>query len=409
VKDFHGSAAAHRRAIAQKPDFALAHRNLGNALFALKHFNKAIAAYRRAIELNPDFADAWSNLGTTLQHAGQYDEAMAALRRAIALAPEQQANGHSGLGILMLMHGDFAAGWEEYEWRLRSSEAKGPPFPQRPWQGESVAGRHIYVQAEQGFGDTIQFVRYLPSLRQRAGAVTVRVQQPLLTLVRESLPGITVIGDGETPAPADCECALLSLPRLFGTRLETVPAVVPYLHPHADIAAQWQSRLSAMQGIKVGLVWAGRSEHANDFRRSLGFDSLAPLLSVSGVDFASLQVGPRAADLKSRRGRKITDLSPQLEDFAATAGVVMALDLVITVDTAVAHLAGAIGKPVWVLLPWVTDWRWLLDREDNPWYPSMRLFRQRRGDTWPDVVLRVARELSAVARGHGNGLMATAL
>jgi tetratricopeptide (TPR) repeat protein len=397
-KDYEEAAACHRRAIALKGDFALPHSNLGNALYALKRFDEAIEAYRGAIALDPNFSDAWSNLGTTLHHAGRYEEGMAALRRAIALAPNH-ANAHSGLGILLLMRGDFAEGFDEYEWRLLSTEVKGPRFPQRPWQGESLAGRHIYVQAEQGFGDTLQFVRYLPILKSRAGAVSFRMHQSLLTLMRENLPGIELYGDRGTPAPADCECALLSLPRLFRTRLETIPAPVAYLRAPAEIAARWRQRLAALPGLKVGLVWAGRPEHANDHRRSLDLAALVPLCALPGVSFASLQVGPHAADLAGQRALKIADLSPQLADFAETAGAVAALDLVITVDTAVAHLAGALGKPVWVLLPEVTDWRWLLGREDNPWYPTMRLFRRQACEGWEKVIPRVAGELAAAAAG----------
>ncbi len=186
-------------------------------------FDEAIVAYRRAIELNPNYADGWANLGTTLHHSGSFEEGIAALRRAIALAPHH-ANAHSGLGILLLMRGDLAEGWDEYEWRLRSTERKGPRFPEIPWQGESLAGKHIYVQAEQGFGDTLQFARYMPLLAARGAKVTLRVHQQLVTLMRESLPGIAVFGDRGDPAPYQCDAVLLSLPRLFKTRLETIPA-----------------------------------------------------------------------------------------------------------------------------------------------------------------------------------------
>jgi tetratricopeptide (TPR) repeat protein len=395
-KDYAEAAECHRRAIALRPDLALAHNNLGNALYPLKRFDEAIAAYQRAVMLAPDFADAWSNLGTTLHHAGRYDEGMAALRRAIALAPHH-ANAHTGLGLLLLMRGDFGEGWDEYEWRLLSSDVKGPRFPQRPWRGESLAGKVIYVQAEQGFGDTLQFARYLPMLATRAAKVSFRMHQSLLTLMRENLPGIELYGDRGTPAPADCEVALLSLPRLFKTRLETIPAQVAYLRAPADAAARWRARLAALPGRKVGLVWAGRPEHANDHRRSLDLATLAPLCALPGVSFVSLQVGPHAADVAKHPALKITDLAPQLTDFAETAGAVDALDLVITVDTAVAHLAGAMGKPVWVLLPRVPDFRWLLDRATSPWYPSARLFRKGQTDTWDDVIAGMAWELAARA------------
>ncbi len=272
LKDYEEAARSQRRAIAAKPDFYEAHSNLGNALHALKRFDEAVEAYRRAIALNPEYADAWANLGTTLHHAGEFAEGAAALRRAIALAPGH-ANAHSGLGILLLMRGDFGEGWDEYEWRLRSSERKGPLFPERPWQGESLAGRHIYVQAEQGFGDTLQFARYVPLLAARAGKVTLRVHQQLVTLLRESLPGIDVLGDRGDPAPYQCDAVLLSVPRLLKTRLETIPASVPYLRAPADALKRWTPRISALPGLKVGLVWAGNPEHVNDMRRSQSTDA----------------------------------------------------------------------------------------------------------------------------------------
>jgi tetratricopeptide (TPR) repeat protein len=402
LKNYEEAAGAQREAIAAKPDFAEAHSNLGNALHALRRFEPAIAAYRRAVELKPGYADAWANLGTTLHHGGQFEEGMAALRRAIALAPDH-ANAHSGLGILLLMRGDFGEGWDEYEWRLRSTERKGPRFPEKPWQGESLAGKHIYVQAEQGFGDALNFARYIPALAARAGSVTLRVHQQLVRLLRESLPGIVVLGNRGDPAPYQCDAVLLSLPRLFKTRLETIPADVPYLRVPAEVAQRWTKRVETMAGTKVGVAWAGNPEHVNDHRRSIDLKLLQPLFAVRRASFASLQAGPRAAEIKKlRRDKKkiaIEDFAPALQDFADSAGAVSALDLVITVDTSVAHLAGALGKPVWVLLPWVADWRWMLKREDNPWYPTMRLFRQKEGEDWAVVIARVAKELQAVVQG----------
>ncbi|HEX3504579.1 MAG TPA: tetratricopeptide repeat protein [Xanthobacteraceae bacterium] len=404
LKDYEEAARAQRKAIAAAPNFAEAHSNLGNALHAVRKFDEAIAAYRRAIALKPDYADGWANLGTTLHHSGSFDEGIAALRRAIALAPHH-ANAHSGLGILLLMRGEFGEGFDEYEWRLRSTERKGPRFPEIPWAGESLAGKHIYVQAEQGFGDTVQFARYIPLLAQRAGRVTLRVHQQLVTLLRESLPGITVLGDRGDAAPYQSDTVLLSLPRMFRTRLESIPAEVPYLRVPADAAQRWQTRLANMKGAKVGLVWAGNPEHVNDTRRSLDLKTLGPLFDVRGASFVSLQYGPRTADLKKLKGKAaIENLGAQFDDFTDTAGAVSALDLVITVDTSVAHLVGALGKPVWVLLPWVTDWRWMLYREDNPWYPTMRLFRQKRGEDWADIVVQIAKELAAVVQGDAARL-----
>jgi tetratricopeptide (TPR) repeat protein len=406
LKAYEEAAEAHRQAVAAAPDFAEAHSNLGNALHGLRRFDEAIDAYRRALQLKPDFADALANLGTTLQHSGSFDEGIAVLRHAVALAPHH-ANAHSGLGILLLMRGDFAEGWDEYEWRLRSSERTGPRFPERAWTGESLIGKHIYVQAEQGFGDSLQFARYLPLLAERAGRVTLRVHQQLATLLRESLPGITVMGDRGDPLPFDVDTALLSLPRLLKTRLETIPANVPYLRPTAETARRWRDRLASLTGFKVGVVWAGNPEHANDTRRSLDVSLLAPLLGVPRTSFVSLQIGKRSAELKKlNRGKPpIRDVSSYFNDFDETAGAVAALDLVITVDTSVAHLAGGLGKPTWVLMPWVTDWRWMLEREDNPWYPTMRLYRQTRGQDWSEIILRMAADLQIVAGGDDRPLM----
>jgi tetratricopeptide (TPR) repeat protein len=341
LKEFEQAASAQRQAIAADPNFAAAHSNLGNALHSLHRFDEAVAAYRRAIELAPDHADAWANLGTTLQHSGRPEDGAAALRRAVALAPHH-ANAHSGLGILLLMRGEFGEGWDEYEWRLRSAERKGPRFPERPWQGESLAGKHIYVQAEQGFGDTIQFARYLPLLAARAGAVTVRMHQQLVRLLSANLPGITVLGDRGLPAPYDCDAVLLSLPRLFRTRLETIPADCPYLRAPPQPARPFDRLIADMPGLKVGLVWAGNPDHANDHRRSIAPEALAPLFAVGGATLASLQYGARKAGLKKLKHgtAAIADLALHFEDFADTARAIDALDLVITVDTSVAHLAG---------------------------------------------------------------------
>jgi tetratricopeptide (TPR) repeat protein len=405
LKAYEEAADAHRQAIAAEPDFAEAHSNLGNALHGLRRFDEAIVAYRRALDLRPDFADALANLGTTLHHSGAFDDGIATLRHALALAPHH-ANAHSGLGILLLMRGDFAEGWDEYEWRLRSSERTGPRFPEQPWTGDSLVGKHIYVQAEQGFGDSLQFARYLPLLARRAGTVTLRVHQQLVTLLRESLSGITVLGDRGDPLPFDVDTALLSLPRLLKTRLETIPADIPYLRPTPETARRWQDRLAPLTGFKVGVVWAGNPEHANDTRRSLNVSLLAPLLRVPKTSFVSLQVGKRSAELKKLdRGKStIRELSSYFTDFEETAGAVAALDLVIAVDTAVAHLAGGLGKPTWVPLPWVTDWRWMLEREDNPWYPTMRLYRQKRGQDWREIISRMAADLRTVAAGDTGPL-----
>jgi len=400
LNELEEAASAARRAIAAKPDFAEAHCNLGSALQALRRFDEAAIAYRTAIALKPNYADAWANLGTALRRGGEFDDAMVALRRAIALVPDH-ADAHAGLGILLLMRGEFGEGWDENEWRLRSSGRKVLRFPENPWQGDSLAGKHICVLAEQGLVDSLQFARYLPLVAARAAAVTLRVPEPLVALLCESFPGVSVVGERGEAAPHQCDAMLLSLPRLLRTRRETIPAEVPYLRVPAQARQRWTRRLAALQGLKVGLAWSGDAEHVDDHRRAIEPTLLAPLFDRPGVSFVSLQRGAFGGRLAGRALRAVSliDLAPELGDFVETAGAIEALDLVVTVDTAVAHLAGALGKPVWMLTPWVADWRWMLEREDSPWYPTMRLFRQRRDEAWTDVIAWLADELSAVVAG----------
>ncbi|MGO8738755.1 tetratricopeptide repeat protein [Rhodoblastus sp.] len=400
LKDFRAAEEAQRKAVAVAPQFAKAHCNLGNALYGQKRYAESIEAYRRAVALDANDPDAWANLGTALHHNGAYPEAMIALRRAVALNPEH-ANARSGLGILLLMHGDFAEGFAEYEWRLRSTERKGPRFPTKPWQGDSLRDKHVHVQAEQGFGDTLQFARYVPLLARRAGKVSFRVHQELATLMRESLPGIDIYGDRGEPPPFHCDFALLSLPHLFATRYETIPADLPALRAPTAAVEKWRGKLAGLPGLKVGINWGGNPEHTNDFRRSLDVADLAPLFDIPGVSIVSLQFGPRAADLRKLGGnaKKVLDLSKELGDFADTAGAVEHLDLVVSIDSSACHLAGGLGKPLWVLISRVADWRWLLRREDNPWYPSARLFREGPNADRQAVAARIGEQLRRAASG----------
>jgi tetratricopeptide (TPR) repeat protein len=397
--EYAEAVACHERAIAIAPGFAEAHSNLGNALRALRRFDEAIPAYRRALDIKPAYADAWSNLGSTLHLSGRYEEATAAYKRALAIDPAQ-ANAHAGLGMLLLLRGNFADGWAEYEWRWRSSEMKLARLPGLPWQGENLEGRRIHVHSEQGFGDVIQFARYVPMLRERGAEVSLLVQPQLARLVAHSMPWATMVTEREPAGlPPEYHCALLTLPRIFGTRFETIPLQCPYLHAPDESARRWQDRFAGDPALKVGLVWAGNPKQINEVNRGIEIAGLGPLLAIPGVRFFSLQVGPRAGDLKSIPANVVTDLSAELTDFSETAGAMAALDLVISTDTSVPHLAGALGRPVWLLLSRVVDWRWFLEREDSPWYPTMRLFRQDEAGSWEPVVARVAAELSAVASG----------
>jgi tetratricopeptide (TPR) repeat protein len=401
--EYREALGCYQRAIALGPETAETHSNLGNALRALRDIDAAVAAYNRAVRLNPNYADGWANLGSSLVLVGRREQARFSYQRALAIHP-QQANAHSGLALILLQQGDYPAGWAEYEWRWPASETpvQRPSGPE--WRGEDLRGRRLLVYAEQGYGDTLQFCRYASILRDRGATVVLRIPPALGPLVAESMPWAEVSWDGATAAPPyDLHCATLSVPHVLGTTVETIPGEVAYLQAPAAAAARWRERLAAYEGLKVGVVWAGNPKHLNDQNRSIPLALLAPLFRVPGVTLFSLQVGERAGDL-AEAAAPIVDLAPSLTDYAETAGAMANLDLVIAVDTSVVHLAGAMARPTWTLVSAVSDWRWLLDREETPWYPTMRLFRQPRTGAWPAVVERVAAELALVAAGERHRL-----
>lgn len=399
--------AAYRQAIVLRPDFPEAHSNLGIALKDKGQFADALASLRHAIALKPDYAEPHSNLGTVFCERGQVDEGIACYRRAIVLKPGL-AEVHSDLAHALLVQMNFAEGWEEYEWRweLKESIPVRPNFSQPAWDGSPLAGRTILLHAEQGFGDTLQFIRYLPLVQQRGGKVILQCQPELLRLFQMTADRIPMVARGQ-PLPAfDVHCPLLSLPRLFGTEVTTIPQNVPYLCADPADVGLWQGRLAAHgSSLKVGIVWAGDAgqDHLEasriDQRRSMRLSQFAPLAGVPGVVFVSLQKGrPKAQAQTPPASMVLLDWTDELKDFADTAALVTNLDLVITVDTAVAHLAGAMGRPVWLLNRFDTCWRWMLAREDTPWYPTMRLFRQQKAGEWEPVIRRVADELAAMRR-----------
>jgi hypothetical protein len=339
----------------------------------------------------PDSLDAHNCHGLLLRDNGRFDEALAALDRAIACdrdAPEP----HINRGLVLLLLGRWEQAWPEHEWRLRSSEMarydrtlRGPA-----WDGRDLAGRTILLYTEQGFGDAIQFIRFLPMVADRGGRIVLDCQ-PALRRLFAAVPNVHELVTWDAPAPPyDVHCSLLSLPAIAHTTPQTISPPLP------DFAHQFQSSDLAPRPLRVGLAWAGNPAHRDDRRRSIPFAQLAPLLRVPGIEFHNLQLDDPAKDVIASPV-SIRDHSGHLTDFADTAAVVAQLDLVITVDTAVAHLAGTLGKPTWLLLAAVPDWRWLLDRDDSPWYPTMRLFRQRRAGDWAEVIQRVAHELLRLA------------
>jgi tetratricopeptide (TPR) repeat protein len=333
-----------------------------------------------------------------LHHLKRAEEALESFDRALALKPDL-AEAHWNKALLLLELGDFARGLPEYEWRWRrESELKPRDFTQPAWRGEELGGRTILLHSEQGFGDSIQLLRYVPMVAAKGGRVVLEIPDSLMPLVGRRDGVVAMVKPGAPLPPFDLHCPLMSLPLAFGTTLATVPAQVPYLQVPVERAADWRDRLPGTGRPRVGLVWSGKPTHKNDHNRSIALHRLAPLLSLSGIDFVSLQREYREADMAAlAASRNLRRLDAALADFADTAAVVEAVDLVITVDTAVAHLAGALGKPVWILVSSIQDWRWLLQREDSPWYPTARLFRQPEIGDWDSVIGRLARELAAFA------------
>jgi tetratricopeptide (TPR) repeat protein len=380
--------AAYRRALALDPNFAEAHGNLGNLLQRKGDLDAAVECQRRARDLEPGRAEFQSNLGTSLYDRGELAAAEDCYRRAIALKPDY-ADAHFHLGLIRLHRGDFREGWREYEWRWRAStfEQARRDFKQPQWRGEELKGARILLYPEQGFGDTLQFARYAKLVAARGGRVWLESPPELLRLLSRIAGAERVFAAGTAPADFTWQCPLLSLPLACGTELATVPAAIPYLAAEPEAALRWRQRLASRPGLRVGLTWAGRRTHRRDRARSLSLATLAPLAAIPGAAFYALQKEAAAVPAWAE------DLASGLGDFADTAAAISALDLVVTADTAVAHLAGALGKPVFILLPRVCDWRWLDARADSPWYPTARLFRQQEANGWDRVVTEVVQAI----------------
>jgi Flp pilus assembly protein TadD len=394
--------AAHRRAISLRPGYTEA-RNLGFALKDKGLLDEAVAAYRQAVACRLDHAEAHSDLGNALRESGQLEEAIAVYRRGIALNPSLP-EAHHNLAMALLARGDFQQGWEEYEWRWKCKEylSSAPKFAQPQWDGSRFEGRTLLLLSEQGFGDTIQFIRYLPLVAKRGGKIIIECRPELQRLFETIAVGCQVIASGQALPEFDFHCFLLSLPHILSTTFANHPQTVPYLQPDTEQTRKWQRRLTEHSAVvKVGLAWAGSPSHKNDRNRSIELARLATLREATGARFFSLQKGKMPTEAKATpAGVDLVDWSDELNDFADTASLIANLDLVISVDTAVAHLAGAMGKPVWTLLPFVPDWRWLLERQDSPWYPTMRLFRQRFPGDWDGVIARVVEQLSLLRGGR---------
>ncbi len=391
----------HRRALELEPNNAQTNTDLANCFYDRRDWPGAIESYRRAQSLRDDSVETQNNLGNALYEVGDWPGAVTAYERGLEIYPNSM-DAKWNLGLCQLLLGNLAPGWIGYEQR-RQLEVFQPHlrnFSQPMWDGADLNGRTILLHAEQGLGDTLQFVRYAAMVKDRGGRVLLECQPELVRLLARTDGVDAIAARGETLPPFDVHCPLLSLPGIFGTTLPTIPAKIPYVKPDSERLSRWRERVPPSSVLQVGLVWAGRAGHQKDRDRSIPLMSLLPIC-VYGVRFHSLQIGnPSRQIAECSSDSPLKDWSNELRDFADTAALLAQLDLLITVDTAAAHLAGALGIPTWILLQFAPDWRWMLDRDDSPWYPSARLFRQQvRGD-WGTTIASVRGSLlSAIDSG----------
>lgn len=384
-----------RRAIALSPGSGEALNNLGDAYQARVMDHEAVACYRQALAVLPRRAGIHSNLATADRDAGRLDAAQRGFNAALAIDPDHPG-ARLNLGTLALLRGDYRAGWEGFEWRHRANGFEPTPdYLRTQWTGGEIGERTIFVHADHGLGDVLQFARFIPPLARRSGRVVLRVPEAL----RRTLSGLEahaeIIGQSQRPPPHHLHSPLLSLPRGLGTTLDTIPTPEGYLEAEPGLVDSWRRDLATLPRPRVGLVWAAGTRSEAAARRSLNREALGALVRDVDVSWVCLQLAPQSAALAGLPAGRCLDLSGCQPDMAETAAIVANLDLVITVDTAVAHLAGALGRPVWIMLPHIPDWRWMTDRPDSPWYRSARLFRQARPGDWASVVASVRQALAA--------------
>lgn len=392
------ASAACQKAIELSPHNVGAYLNLGIIHSKRDDFEGAVEVYGKAISIDPNSPELPSNLGIALSNLGRSQAAIEASRRAVDLRPADPMLRYNH-AMLLLLAGDLKAGFQEFEWRHSHPAPKFKPrtFAAPRWNGERRDGRALLIHAEQGLGDTLQFARFVPAVAATGGPVVLQVQPPLVELLRDSL-NVTVISRDEPEPAFDLHAPLMSLAYALGTSIETIPAGQSYLTAAPARIVAWQRRLAEFSGFKVGVVWAGNAGHLHDRKRSLLAEALLPRLLLPGVQLFSLQkeVRPNDRPVLEQLKHRVVDLAPLLTNFAETAAAASAMDLIITVDTAVAHLAGALGKPTWILLPYILDWRWFYEREDSPWYPTVRLFRQRQPNDWESVLDRLPGALADI-------------
>lgn len=403
LKRFTEALTCHDRAIELCAEDAQAFKYRGNVLYRLKRFEEAVQSYTQAITLRPGDAEAFYNRGLPLRELLRLEEAIESCERAIQIRPDY-AEPWWNQAEMRILAGDYEQGWPMLAWRWRSREyGKVMRALDRPlWDGvENLRGKTLLITLDGGFGDTLNFCRYAPGLAALGIQVIMEVQCGLLELLRGSFPTLQVIANGEDLPAFDWHCPMMNLPGLSNPSLNGIPAEIPYLQTSADKVREWQGKLEPKVRPRIGLVWSGSLDHSNDPQRSMPVERMFELMSLD-AEFHCLQKHIRDSDREALRQMPIRTWEADVDAFAETAALVMAMDLVISVDTSVAHLAGGLGKPVWVLLPYVPDMRWLLGRQDSPWYPSvMRLFRQTESRTWPKVILRAKSELARFLQTTG--------
>jgi Tfp pilus assembly protein PilF len=395
LKRFDEALASCERALTLRPDFAEALSSRGAALHELKRFDEALASYDRALALRPDLAATLSNRGATLHELKRFEEALASYDRALTLRPDF-AGAHFNEALCRLLIGDFDRGWEKFQCRFVKRN-----FAQPVWVGScEIGGKAILLHAEESLGDAIQFCRYVPLVAERAARVILEVQPPLHGLMSTLPVAAQIVSRGDPLPDFDIHCPLHGLPLALGTRLATIPSATPYLRASSQAVMNWNAWLGPRDRPRIGLAWSGNPKNNIDHKRSMRLSSLLSLLDINAT-FVSLQKDVLAGDAAVLKARSdLHHFGDELKDFSDTAALISNLDLVISVDTSVVHLAGALAKSVWVLLPFIPDWRWLLDREDSPWYPTARLFRQDDSRAWDNVITSVHAALHDFVRNY---------
>jgi tetratricopeptide (TPR) repeat protein len=397
--------ACFQRALALQPDYADAHVNLGAVFRAQDRLEEAVACHRKALALKPVLPEAHFNLGNALSALGRLQEAEASYGQALRLRPDA-ARIKFAHALLKLLQGDYESGFPLYEIRFeenalpdlyaamydRAAKLQGAPR----WQGEDLASRALLVWTDQGFGDSLMMMRYLPLLKDRGVGRLIVYCEPQLVRLVKTIPGVDDVVPATHPVPFgefELQCPIMSLPLLFHARVETIPRDVPYLFVPNQLRQEWAQKLSGIAPLKVGLVWAGGDLNSKNALRSVQLGQFSPWFGIPNVTFVSLQKGEQANQLEEA-GLQVLDWMDECNDLLDTAALIEQLELVISVDTAVAHLAGALGKPIWMLNRFESEWRWMLEREDSPWYPTMKIFRQSKPGDWGDVIVRVASALT---------------